>query len=275
MSEAPTTPPDGPPGVDPVVCEVSDGIATVRFNRPEAMNALDLATKELLLRHLRSVSEDPQVRCVVLTGTGPAFCVGQDLREHLGDLTGGAPDIGSTLHDHFNPTVTLVATMRKPVVAALNGATAGAGAALAFAADFRVMADTAGINLAFAAIGLSCDTGMSWTLPRLVGHAKAVELLMLPRTLPASECLELGLAGQVVPAAQFPEAVDRLARRLASGPTVAYGAMRQVLRYSSSHSLEESLEHEVGEMLRTGATQDHLSSVEAFLTKQRPTYRGE
>ena len=175
---------------DPVLLDLSDGVATITLDRPDAMNSLDVATKEALLEAVRSVADDPAVRCVVLTGSGRAFCVGQDLKEHIGLLQGGARDtLFSTVDDHFNPIVTAIATMPKPVVAAVNGVAAGAGASLAFACDLRLLADTAGFNLAFAGVALSCDTGTSYHLPRLVGRAKAMELLYFPRTVSAEEAL--------------------------------------------------------------------------------------
>ena len=168
-----------------VLLDLTDGVATVTLNRPEAMNALDNATKDLLLATLRRVADDPEARCVVLTGTGRAFCVGQDLREHIGLLSAQDDSLWSTVPEHYNPIVELLATMNKPVIAAINGVAAGAGASFAFAADLRVIVDTGGFNLAFAGIALSCDSGASWTLPRLIGIAKAKELLMFPRTAPA------------------------------------------------------------------------------------------
>src|SRR5689334_21629633 len=149
------------PGQPPVLLERSGAVATVRFNRPEAMNALDVATKEALLAALTEVAEDPQVRCVVLTGSGRAFCVGQDLREHVTLLQSDDASLWETVPAHYNPVAELLATMDKPVVAALNGVAAGAGAAFEMEADIRVMVDTAGFNLAFAGIALSCDSGSS------------------------------------------------------------------------------------------------------------------
>ena len=160
------------PASAPVLLDVADGVATITLNRPDAMNSLDLATKELLLEVVQQVAADDTVRCVVLTGTGRAFCVGQDLKEHIKLLQeDDAESLSSTVVKHYNPIVTAIATMPKPVIAAVNGVAAGAGASLAFACDLRVVADTAGFNLAFAGIALSCDTGSSWTLPRLVGPA--------------------------------------------------------------------------------------------------------
>ncbi len=188
------------PTDQPVTYDVADGVATITLDRPEAMNSLDVATKVALRDAVTEAAGDEAVRCVVLTGTGRAFCVGQDLKEHVQVLRTDSSDaLFRTVPEHYNPIVTALASMPKPVVAAVNGVAAGAGASLAFACDFRVLADTAGFNLAFSGIALSCDTGSSWTLPRLVGRAKAIELLYFPRTIPADEALALGLATTVVP----------------------------------------------------------------------------
>ena len=195
---------------DPVLLDVTDGVATITLNRPDAMNSLDVATKEALLDAVRTVADDAAVRCVVLTGTGRAFCVGQDLKQHIEILESAAPDqLFRTVEEHYNPIVTTLAGMAKPVVAAVNGVAAGAGASLAFACDLRILADTAGFNLAFAGVALSCDTGSSFTLQRLVGPARAIELLYQPRTIKADEALSLGLATRVVPAATFTDEVAR------------------------------------------------------------------
>ena len=259
----------------PVTYAVADGVATVTLNRPEAMNSLDIATKELLLDSVTRAGEDRDVRCVVLTGTGRAFCVGQDLKEHVALLDQGATEeLFTTVERHYNPIVTAVATMPKPVVAAVNGIAAGAGASLTFACDFRILADTAGYNFAFTGIALSCDTGASWTLPRLVGHAKALDLLYFPRTLDAQASLDAGLATRVVPADQLPAVAGELAARLAAGPTLSYGSIRQSLAFSAGHSFEESIAFEGSRMNLTGATEDHRAAVAAFLAKEKPVFRG-
>jgi 2-(1,2-epoxy-1,2-dihydrophenyl)acetyl-CoA isomerase len=225
---------------------------------------------DALVAALREVGGDPAVRCVVLTGTGRAFCVGQDLAEHAANLQGDLDAVWRTVPEHYTPIATTLATMPKPVVAAINGVAAGAGAAFAFACDFRVMADTAGLNMAFSAVGLSADSGSSWTLPRLVGIAKAKELLLQPSTVPAAQALELGLVTEVVPA----EEVAGRARELAAGPTVAYGAIRRSLAYSVGHGIDESLDMERQMMELTGSTEDHREAVSAFLAKQKPDFRG-
>ncbi|HEX6246843.1 MAG TPA: enoyl-CoA hydratase-related protein [Nocardioidaceae bacterium] len=259
----------------PVTYAVSDGVATITLNRPEAMNSLDVATKVALRDSVVAAAEDEAVRCVVLTGTGRAFCVGQDLKEHVEILESSSSDeLFRTVPEHYNPTVRALVTMNKPVVAAVNGVAAGAGASLAFASDFRVVADSAGFNLAFTGVALSCDTGSSWTLPRLVGRAKALELLYFPRTIPAAEALELGLATKVVPAAELDREVAALARRLADGPTVAFGAVRRSLEHSAGHDFESSLDFEAQMMALTGATVDHRRAVAAFVAKEKPVYEG-
>ena len=164
--------------------------------------------------------------------------------------------------------------MPKPVVAAVNGVAAGAGASLAFACDFRVLGQSAGFNLAFAGIALSCDTGASWTLQRMVGRAKALELLYFPRTIPAEEALELGLATTVVPADQLADEAGRLAHTLAAGPTVAFGAIRRAVEHSAGHDFATSLAFEAEMMTLTGSTEDHRQAVDAFVAKQKPVFQG-
>lgn len=259
----------------PVLLDVTDGIGTITLNRPDAMNSLDIATKEALLDAVRTVAEDAAVRCVVLTGTGRAFCVGQDLKEHIRLLkSGGSDQLFNTVERHYNPTVTLLATMDKPVVAAVNGVAAGAGASLAFACDFRILADGAGFNLAFTGVALSCDTGISWTLPRLVGQARAMELLYFPATLSAEESLAAGLATRVVPAGALEGEVATLAGRLAAGPTRAYGSIRRSVANSAAAPFAEAVAFEKEMMSRTGATRDHRAAVEAFVAKEKPAFEG-
>lgn len=259
----------------PVVLERDGAVATVRLNRPDAMNALDLATKVALRDTLAAVGADPEVRCVVLTGTGRAFCVGQDLKEHIGLLrSADAENLGSTVREHYNPIALSIATMPKPVVAAMNGVAAGAGASFSFGADLRIMAASGGINLAFTGIALAADSGASWWLPRLVGPAKSKELLMMPRTIPAAECLDLGLVTQVVPDEEFAVTVARTAHRLAAGPTLAFAGVRQSVEFSCGHGLAESLANESAHMDTTGASADHLAAVDAFLSRSAAEFTG-
>lgn len=255
--------------------EIVDGVGTITLNRPEGMNGLNLATKEALLEAVTDASADTSVRCVVLTGTGRAFCVGQDLKEHVELLDSGSTEaLFTTVEKHYNPIVTAIAEMPKPVIAAVNGVAAGAGASLAFACDLRIMAASAGFNLAFPGVALSCDTGASWTLPRLVGRAKAIELLYFPSTIAAEDALALGLATRVVPDEDLLAEVTTLASRLAAGPTLSYASIRQSVNFSSSHDLAASLAFEGEKMNLTGASADHRRAVDAFLAKEKPRFEG-
>ena len=267
---------DGAPlAPGPVEYDVRDGVGTITLARPHAMNSLTREVKEALLSAVRSAAADSAVRCVLLTGSGRAFCVGQDLKEHTSDLAAKTPaEVWSTVERHYNPLVTELVAMPKPVVAAVNGVAAGAGASLAFACDLRVLAESASFNLAFAGVGLSCDTGSSWTLPRLIGHAKAIELMLLPRTVRADEAMALGLATRVVPDVDLTATAGEMAQRLAKGPTLAYAAIRRALAFSAGHGLPESLEVEYEGMRRTGGSRDHRDAVTAFLAKQAPVFSG-
>ncbi|HUR73649.1 MAG TPA: enoyl-CoA hydratase-related protein [Sporichthya sp.] len=257
---------------EPVLVEKVDGVATVTLNRAESFNSLNLLAKLLLLDALRSAADDPEVRAVVITGAGRGFCVGQDLAEIEPDKP--AKERFSTVAEHYAPLARLIAEMDKPVIAAINGPAAGAGLSLALAADFRIASEKASFTTAFTGIALSPDTGMSWHLPRLVGASKAVELLMLSPTLKADEALRLGIVTQVVAAEELLPTAQALGARLAAGPTMAYGMVRQLLRYAADHDLAETLakEHELIE--RAGDSADHLAAVDAFLNKRKPEFTG-
>ncbi|MFC5718833.1 enoyl-CoA hydratase/isomerase family protein [Streptomyces gamaensis] len=259
---------------DTVLYDVTDGLATVVLNRPDAMNALDTATKVALRDILREAGADPAVRAVLLTGAGRAFCVGQDLKEHVATLRSGDDEPMRTVGEHYNPIVTAITGMPKPVVAGVNGVAAGAGAGFAFAADYRVVADTASFNTSFTGVALTADSGVSWTLPRLIGHGRAADLLLFPRTVTAAESYELGIAGKVVPAAELAAEARSVALRLAQGPTGAYAAVKRSLAFAAGHTLPEALAEEDELQSAAGRSQDHRAAVEAFLKKEQPRFTG-
>ncbi|MET8170751.1 enoyl-CoA hydratase-related protein [Streptomyces sp. NPDC005329] len=261
---------------DTVLYEVSDGLATITLNRPEAMNALNIATKVALREAVQSAAADDAVRAVLLTAAGErAFCVGQDLKEHIGLLAEGSKQVMSTVAEHYNPIVRALTEAPKPVVAAVNGVAAGAGFGFALAADYRLVADTASFNTSFAGVALTADSGVSWTLPRVIGPGRAADLLLFPRTITAQEALELGIANRIVPAASLRTAAEQLARMLAEGPTVAYAAIKEAVAYGSSHSLAETLNREDELQTRAGASEDHAIAVRAFVNKEEPRYLGK
>ncbi|MGW3954390.1 2-cyclohexenylcarbonyl CoA isomerase [Streptomyces sp. NPDC004752] len=266
---------------DTVLYEVSDGLATITLNRPEAMNALNIATKVALRDAARAAADDTAVRAVLLTAAGDrAFCVGQDLKEHIGLLaadreSGSASgQTMSTVREHYNPIVRALADAPKPVVAAVNGVAAGAGLGFALAADYRVVAETASFNTSFAGVALTADSGISWTLPRVVGPGRAADLLLFPRSITAQEAYELGIANRVVPADRLRAEAGKVARALAEGPTVAYAAIKEAVAYGLTHSLHETLDKEDELQTRAGRSEDHAIAVQAFVDKEKPTYLG-
>ncbi|WP_406006908.1 enoyl-CoA hydratase-related protein [Streptomyces sp. NBC_00637] len=261
---------------DTVLYEVSDGLATITLNRPEAMNALNVATKVALRDAVQSAAADDVVRAVLLTAAGErAFCVGQDLKEHIGLLAEGSKQVMSTVAEHYNPIVRALTEAPKPVVAAVNGVAAGAGFGFALAADYRIVADTASFNTSFAGVALTADSGVSWTLPRVIGPGRAADLLLFPRSITAQEAHDLGIANRVVPAASLRTAAEQLARMLAGGPTVAYAAIKEAVAYGSSHTLAETLNREDELQTRAGASEDHMIAVRAFVNKEEPRYLGK
>ncbi|MBW1598753.1 enoyl-CoA hydratase-related protein [Streptomyces sp. JJ38] len=259
---------------DTVLYDMSEGLATITLNRPDAMNALDTELKNALRDALRQAADDADVRAVLLTGEGRAFCVGQDLKEHVSALDEHGGEALTTVEEHYNPITLAIASMPKPVVVAVNGVAAGAGAGFAFAGDYRMLADTAAFNTSFAGVALSTDSGMAWTLPRLVGPGRATELLLFPRTVKAEEALELGLAHRVVPADELAAEAASVARRLADGPTLAYAAMKEAMAFGAAHSLAETLDKEAELQLRAGGSADHRIAVDAFVNKERPRFTG-
>jgi 2-(1,2-epoxy-1,2-dihydrophenyl)acetyl-CoA isomerase len=256
-----------------VLYDLTDGVATITLNRPDAMNSLTVEMKVALRTAVHQAAGDAAVRAVILTGSGRAFCAGQDLREHADNL---AADRGldGTVREHYNPIVRAIAGMPKPVIAAVNGVAAGAGASLTFACDLRVASEKASFATAFTKIGLAPDSGMSWTLPRLVGQARAAELLLLAEPVKADEALRLGLVHQVVPADELNATVRALAGRLATGPTAAYGAVKEALEYAATHDLAAALEKEAELQDRCASTADHQGATTAFINKRQPTFEG-
>ena len=259
---------------DLVLLERTGAVATITLNRPEGMNALTVDAKIALLDAVTSVRDDAAVRALVLTGSGRAFCVGQDLREHASLLASGSSAPLSTVRDHYNPLITMLSSLRVPTIAALNGTAAGAGLGIACALDFRIGAAGSRYTTAFAGIGLTADSGLSWSLPRLVGAGRAAALLLLAEPFTAEQALEMGLLNAVVAADQVLTAAQELAVRLASGPTAAYACIKESLAYAADASLVEALGKEDELQTRAGDTADHRAAVQSFLAKQIPVFSG-
>jgi 2-(1,2-epoxy-1,2-dihydrophenyl)acetyl-CoA isomerase len=260
---------------DSLLIDRNGAVVTLTLNRPEAMNALTVELKEALRDTLASLETDKSCRAIVLAGAGKAFCVGQDLREHEQQLASGRTDL-DTVRVHYNPIAQRLASMPKPVVAAVRGAAAGAGASFALLADFRIGGPKTSILMAFANVGLAGDSGVSWSLPRIVGHARALELLLLAEPVRAERAYEMGLLSQLADDDEqvLPKAHE-LAERLAAGPTVAYGAIKRELSIGDAGTLSDALAAEAQAQAICGATADHKAAVSAFVAKQKPVFEGK
>lgn len=253
----------------------AEGVRTLTLNRPNAYNALTVELKERLLAALRDAAATAGVRAVVLTGAGKAFCAGQDLKEHVGLLQAGDEEPLRTVREHYNPIVRSIVEMPKPVIAAVNGPAAGAGAALAYACDLRLAASSANFLMAFAGVGLGPDTGASWTLQRLVGYGRAAELMLLARPVDAAEALRVGLVSEVVGDEELAGRARALAGKLAAGPTVAHAKIKHVLNAAASSTLDQALAAEDAAQTALGTTADHREAVEAFVAKRKPEFQGK
>jgi 2-(1,2-epoxy-1,2-dihydrophenyl)acetyl-CoA isomerase len=252
----------------------SAGVRTFTLNRPEAFNSLTVGLKESLRDGLADAAADPSVRAVVLTGAGKAFCAGQDLKEHIAALEAADPAPFHTVAEHYNPIVRAITTMPKPVIAAVNGMAAGAGASFAYACDLRVVARSAKFLMAFATIGLTADSGASWTLPRLIGYGRAMELMLLAKPVTAEQALSIGMVTDVVDDGTALAAAQELASRMATGPTTGYAKIKQALLTAASADLEQALAAEDAAQSALGATTDHREAVDAFVNKRSPTFTG-
>jgi 2-(1,2-epoxy-1,2-dihydrophenyl)acetyl-CoA isomerase len=249
--------------------EREGAVATVTLDRPDAMNAQTRASRRALTRDLRALSADAAVRCVVLTGAGRAFCAGQDLRE-----PGALENVDETIRTTYIPMIEALVGMPKPVVAAVNGAAAGAGLSIALACDVRYMAEDAVLMMAFSNIALVPDCGGSWLLPRTVGYARAFELAASCRRVHAAEALALGLVQRVLARDDLLPAAHAIAFELAARPTLALGWTKRLLRAAEQCSLEESMELEAQLQASAVRTHDHAEGVAAFLEKREARFEG-
>ncbi|MEV0085744.1 enoyl-CoA hydratase-related protein [Saccharopolyspora sp. NPDC050642] len=259
---------------DVLLTEDTAGVRLLTLNRPESFNSLDVELKQALITALREAAADDSVRALVITGAGKAFCAGQDLKEHVALLNSGDPAPLNTVEEHYNPIIRAVTSMPKPVIAAVNGTAAGAGASLAYACDLRVASTNAKFLMAFANVGLSTDSGASWTLPRLIGYGRAMELLLLAEPVAAEEAMRIGMVNRVVDAGDAVAAATELAKRMAAGPTSAYARIKEAMLAAAAEGLAEALAVEAGAQAEAGATADHREAVAAFVEKRTPHFTG-
>jgi 2-(1,2-epoxy-1,2-dihydrophenyl)acetyl-CoA isomerase len=257
-----------------VLTRRASGVLTVTLNRPDSLNAFTRQLHAELAEALRGAERDGEVRVVVLTGAGRAFCAGQDLKEARRAGEAGQPRLSGLLRTHYNVLVKRLRTIEKPVIAAVNGVAAGAGLGMALACDLRIASSSASFVSAFSAIGLVPDSGTFYHLPRLVGWARAMELMLTSDRVSADEALQLGLVNRVVPADSFEAGVRDLANRLASGPTLAYALIKRGLNRSLGADLDTVLEMEAQYQSVAGESHDFQEGVTAFLEKRKPRFQG-
>jgi len=259
---------------DSILFEKQGGVARITLNRPDVLNSFDAAMSRRLQAVLAEVAADREIRALYLTGTGRAFCAGQDLAEACPKDGPPLADFAAHVRQVYNPIVISLRNLPKPVVCGVNGVAAGAGASLAFACDLVVASEEAAFLQAFIKIGLVPDTGASWILPRLTGTAHAAALMMLGEKLPAPRAFELGMIYKVCPLEALETVGMGLATQLAGQPTYALGLIKKLLNASANNTLEQQLELEADYQGRAGRSLDYAEGVKAFLDKRKPSFTG-
>jgi 2-(1,2-epoxy-1,2-dihydrophenyl)acetyl-CoA isomerase len=255
-----------------VISDSHEGIATITLDRPNALNAFDRAMKEELLAALKTADRDPAVRVIILTGAGRAFSAGQDLRERQAP---GALDLGSELRERYNPIVLAMRRIEKPIIGAINGVAAGAGCSIALACDLRIAAESATFIEVFGRVGLVPDTGSTWFLPRLVGFARAAELIYTAEPIDAATAERIGLVNRTVPAGRLMEEARLLASRLAEAAPLALALAKRALNRALETGLADALEYEAQMQSIAGRSADHREGVAAFVEKRPARFTGE
>ncbi len=276
-------------GSEDLLGRIEEGVAILTMNRPEARNAMSGGMLQGLARVLPELGEDPGVGCVLLTGAGGAFCAGGDVKgmaRRGGGVGAAAEEAGmAPAQDSFearvqglrasqNGIIPAICELCKPVIAVLPGPAAGAGMSLALACDLRIAGESAFFTTAFAKVGFSGDYGGTWLLTRLVGTSRARELYFTADRIGAKEAERLGIVNRVVPDAVLERESLALARRIASGPTIAYKYMKENLNRALEQDLRACMDVEAEQMVRTGMTEDHREAVKAFVDKREPTFKG-
>jgi 2-(1,2-epoxy-1,2-dihydrophenyl)acetyl-CoA isomerase len=260
----------------PLIFDLQEGVALLTLDRPEKLNALSPEMLELAIAALERCASDPQVGCVVVTGAGRGFCAGGDVEAMKGRTTEDEPFEQQVDRQRRGHRLSgLLHAMPKITIAAVNGAAAGAGFGIALACDLRIASDKAKFTTAFAKVGFSGDFGITWPLARLLGEAKAKELLLLSEVLTAEQALQLGLVTRVVPHEQLLAQARELAARIARGPLIAYRHMKENVRLAATQDYAAMLDREAVSQRRTGQTEDHREGVGAFLEKRAPRFKGK
>lgn len=258
---------------DSVLHERRDGYSVITLNRPHRLNAFNEGQHLSLRAELEAIADDADCRAVILTGAGRGFCAGQDLADRDPTLIGTDIDLGKTLEVYYNPLVRQMRALAKPVICAVNGVAAGAGANIALAADITLAARSASFIQSFAKIGLVPDAGGTWWLTRRLGEARAMALALTAEPLPAETAAQWGLIWKCVDDDALMAEAEAMARMLADGPTTAYALTKQAIQAAAGHTLDEQLDLERSLQRQAGQSDDYKEGVAAFLQKRRPVYR--
>jgi 2-(1,2-epoxy-1,2-dihydrophenyl)acetyl-CoA isomerase len=257
-----------------ISASVDDGVLTITLNRPDVLNSFTLAMAKEVQGALKHAADESAVRAVLITGAGRGFCAGQDLAEVLPKDGGPMPDIAEVVKGSYNPIIRAIRSLEKPVVCAVNGVAAGAGANLAFACDITIAAEEASFVESFAKLGLIPDTSGTFFVPRLVGVQRATGMFFLAEKIPARKAKEWGLIWDVVPLETLMDTARALAVSLASQATRGFGLTKRAMNASFANTLDEQLDVEAQAMHEAGRTADYEEGVRAFLEKRKPVYRG-
>lgn len=255
-----------------IVLEIKNGVATITLNRPEVFNSFNREMALLLQDTLDVCEKNDEVRAIVLTGNGKAFCAGQDLKEVTSaELNPGFKKI---LEEHYNPIITRIRSIKKPIIGAINGVAAGAGANIALACDIVVAHEKVSFIQAFSLIGLVPDSGGTFFLPRLIGFQKALALAMLGDKVSAEEAEKIGMIYKILPLESFESDVNDLALKLANMPTKALGMIKELFNKSMTNDLEAQLALESKLQIEAAQTEDYAEGVTAFVEKRKPEFKG-
>lgn len=260
---------------DPVLHRLEAGVLELVLNRPDKLNAFTSEMHMALRAQIDRAAQDGAVRAVLLTGAGRGFCAGQDLGARDPREGGPRPDLGATIGTYYNPLIRAIRALPKPVVAAVNGVAAGAGANVALACDIVLASDKARFIQSFAKLGLVPDAGGSWALPRLLGEARAKALALTGEPLSATQAAEWGLIWRAVPDADLMPEARALALKLANGPTFGFGLTKQAIQVAATNSLDAQLDLEQDYQRRAGASDDYAEGVTAFLEKRDARFTGQ
>lgn len=258
-----------------ILVEVKQAVGYLRLNRPKQLNSFNVQMHEEVAQVLKAWSKDPEIRCVVISGEGRGFCAGQDLGDRVVDPNADAPDLGQTIEKFYNPLIQTIVNMPKPVICAVNGVAAGAGANIALACDIVIAAKSASFVQAFCRLGLVPDSGGTWFLPRAVGHARAMGLALLGDKLPAERAKDIGMIWDVAEDVELQDKVQQLAEHLAKQPTFGLSLIKKALHQSSDHSLQEQLTLERDFQRIAGRSDDYREGVQAFMQKREPMFKGQ